>query len=65
MIFSSDLSRVRETAYILGKTLEERINKWGKDWESLSLGIEHDDSIVYRGTSFALETMNKFQDKKY
>lgn len=87
LIFSSDLSRAKETAEILaetlnlevqtdrrlremhkgeteGTTLEERINKWGSQWEQLSLGVEEDDSITKRGTSFVTETMTKFPTKK-
>ncbi|MCR2823626.1 histidine phosphatase family protein [Lederbergia panacisoli] len=87
LIFSSDLSRAKETAEILaqtlglnvqtdhrlremhkgeteGTTLEERINRWGSEWESLSLGIEDDKSITLRGTSFLTEIMNKFKGKR-
>ncbi|MBS4199163.1 histidine phosphatase family protein [Bacillus sp. FJAT-49732] len=87
LIFSSDLSRAKETADILAKTLgldvqtdhrlremhkgetegttlEERINRWGSKWESLSLGIEDDKSITRRGTSFLSEIMKTYKGKR-
>lgn len=87
LIFSSDLSRAKETADILaealnlevqtdsrlremhkgeteGTTLEERLKRWGQHWEKLPLGIEDDESITNRGTSFVTETITKFPNKK-
>lgn len=86
-IYSSDLSRAKETADIVanalgltvhtdqrlremycgeieGTSLEDRIAKWGVDWESLSLGIEDDESITERGISFASYLIEKYQDKR-
>jgi len=82
-IFSSDLSRAKETAEIVataiglpvytdqrlremhkgeteGTTLEERIARWGEEWESLELGIEADPSISGRGTSFISEVIASY-----
>lgn len=87
MIFSSDLSRAKETADILGTaldlevhpdtrlremhkgetegtTLEERINRWGIQWDQLPLGIENDVSITNRGVSFMTEIITKFSNKR-
>jgi probable phosphoglycerate mutase len=86
-IFSSDLSRAKETADIIaeplgltvqtdhrlremhcgeieGTTLEERITKWGEDWEGLPLGIEEDNSIIDRGTSSITEISESFEGKR-
>lgn len=46
-----------------GTTLEERIHKWGRDWEKQQLGIEEDQSIISRGLSFIHE-ITKDIDKK-
>lgn len=82
-IFSSDLSRAKETAEIVataiglpvytdqrlremhkgeteGTTLEERITRWGEEWENLELGIEADSSISSRGTSFISEVIARY-----
>lgn len=87
LIFSSDLSRAKETADILannlhlkvktdhrlremhkgeteGTTLEERINRWGSQWESLPLGIEDNESITRRGISFIKDIVTQYQGKK-
>lgn len=47
-----------------GTTLEERISKWGEQWESLSLGIEEDESIIQRGSSFVFELLRNYSDKR-
>ncbi|CAM4490274.1 putative phosphoglycerate mutase [Paenibacillus endophyticus] len=47
-----------------GTTLEERISKWGEQWESLSLGIEKDESIIQRGSSFVSELLRNYSDKR-
>jgi probable phosphoglycerate mutase len=83
IIYSSDLSRAKETADIIadalgltvltdqrlremycgeieGTSIEDRITKWGKDWESLSLGVEADELIAARGTSFASYLTEKY-----
>ncbi|GGG70539.1 histidine phosphatase family protein [Paenibacillus radicis (ex Gao et al. 2016)] len=87
LIFSSDLSRAKETADIVankmklnvqtdqrlremhkgeteGTTLEERISRWGSDWESLPLGIENDESVIYRGASFVTEIAETYKGKR-
>lgn len=85
-LFSSDLSRAKETADIVaeaigvpvrtdprlremhkgeieGTTPEERIARWGEQWEKLPLGIEEERSIVGRGTSFLSELIESARGK--
>ncbi|WMT42783.1 histidine phosphatase family protein [Paenibacillus sp. D2_2] len=85
-IFSSDLSRAKETAEIVaaaiglpvcmdqrlremhkgeieGTTLEERVARWGEEWESIELGLEADPSITGRGISFISEIVASNPDK--
>lgn len=54
-------SRLREIAggLIEGTTEEERIQRWGKDWRKLDLGIESDDAVFARGLSFIDEICEK------
>ncbi|MGZ9584009.1 histidine phosphatase family protein [Paenibacillus marinisediminis] len=42
---------------IEGTTLQERVDRWGSDWENHqnTLGIESEQSIIYRGISFISE----------
>lgn len=87
MIYSSDLSRAKETADIIarelnlevhtdtrlreinmgeteGTTFEERIDKWGDQWKELALGVEENESVTQRASSFLTETAKKFENKK-
>jgi probable phosphoglycerate mutase len=51
---------------IEGTTLEERINKWGIEWEKsqLQLGIEDEHSIIQRGLSFINEVIDDLKGKR-
>ncbi|GAB6989074.1 histidine phosphatase family protein [Paenibacillus pini] len=74
MIYSSDLSRARETAEMIaaatgleihlderlreihcglieGTTEEDRMRKWGEEWDTFELGIESDEALIRRGVS--------------
>jgi probable phosphoglycerate mutase len=87
IVYSSDLSRAKETAEIVGKaldlsvqtdprlremycgeiegtTMNDRISRWGNEWESLSLGVEDDESIIARGVSFTTYINEKYQNKR-
>jgi probable phosphoglycerate mutase len=46
-----------------GTTLEERINKWGSNWEKLPLGLEDEQSITQRGISFINEVTLSLEGK--
>jgi probable phosphoglycerate mutase len=46
-----------------GTTLEERIERWGDRWEELPLGIEDEESIIHRGTSFISEIADSLHNK--
>ncbi|WP_116126473.1 histidine phosphatase family protein [Lewinella sp. IMCC34183] len=81
-LYSSGLSRARETAEIIaavlglsvrtdgrliemscgdceGTTPAERVQRWGKDWKSLSLGVESREAIVERGRSFLSDVLDR------
>jgi probable phosphoglycerate mutase len=49
---------------IEGTTLEDRISRWGSEWESLSLGIEDEQSISGRGVSFVADISVHYPNKK-
>jgi probable phosphoglycerate mutase len=49
---------------IEGTTVEDRISRWGGDWESLSLGIEEEHSISGRGISFIDDVRANYPNKK-
>ncbi|MDQ0178057.1 histidine phosphatase family protein [Bacillus chungangensis] len=44
---------------IEGTTEKERIQKWGKDWRTLDLGIEEVEHVIARGLSFIDEIIKK------
>jgi probable phosphoglycerate mutase len=75
VLYSSDLSRAKETADMIGEalglpvitdrrlrersfgelegtTLEERILRWGEDWETKEFGKESEEQMAARGMSF-------------
>jgi 2,3-bisphosphoglycerate-dependent phosphoglycerate mutase len=87
VIYSSDLSRARQTAeaianktgmplqldsrlrelsggLIEGTTEEERINKWGSKWRQFDLGMETQESLIARGTSFMEELVKKHDNQR-
>lgn len=49
---------------IEGTTSEDRISRWGTEWESLSLGIEDEQSISGRGASFVADLIDNYPNKK-
>lgn len=49
---------------IEGTTIEERISRWGSNWELMPLGIETEESIVKRGISFVTYINDKYKDKR-
>lgn len=53
--------RLREKSWgqLEGTTIEDRVKKWGNDWQSLQLGIETDESMKDRGLSFINEICSK------
>lgn len=56
--------REKDCGKIEGTTINERIAKWGKDWETLPLGIEDEESIIERGTSFISYINENHRDKR-
>jgi len=46
--------RLRERSFgqVEGTTREERIARWGENWERLDLGMEKDDALLQRWSSF-------------
>ncbi|WP_087973239.1 histidine phosphatase family protein [Oceanobacillus rekensis] len=87
VIYSSDLSRARQTAeaianktgiplqldsrlrelgggLIEGTIEEERINKWGLEWRQMDLGMETEESLIARGTSFMEELVEKHENSR-
>nr|WP_259545563.1 histidine phosphatase family protein [Heyndrickxia oleronia] len=62
---SSTDERIREIncGMIEGTTEEERINKWGRNWRNLELGIENFENVATRGLDF-LEDIECFYKNK-
>ncbi|UOR11763.1 histidine phosphatase family protein [Halobacillus amylolyticus] len=58
--------RIKEVAggQIEGTTEEERIEKWGRDWRDLDLGIEKQPSVIERGMSFIKEIVEKHPNQR-
>lgn len=58
--------RLREMSCGLleGTTVEERIEKWGADWNQLQLGVESDDAIAQRGLSFIEYINQRYPNQK-
>ncbi|HEX7063854.1 MAG TPA: histidine phosphatase family protein, partial [Bacillales bacterium] len=58
-------SRLREAGggQIEGTTEEERIEKWGKGWRDLNLGLESADSVIARGLPCIEEIAKQHENK--
>ncbi|AQS56451.1 histidine phosphatase family protein [Novibacillus thermophilus] len=58
--------RLREIGLgeIQGTTEEERIQKWGKIWRQLDLGVETDQSLGERGIAFVEAMARKYPGKR-
>jgi len=58
--------RLREVlgGQIEGTTEQERIEKWGKEWRNLDLGIESSESLLVRTNSLIDEIAYKHKNKK-
>ncbi|OKP82303.1 phosphoglycerate kinase [Paenibacillus helianthi] len=57
--------RIRERAYgqVEGMTAVQREEKWGKDWNQLSLGQETDDQLQARALAFMEEIAERYPEK--
>lgn len=57
--------RLREASggQIEGTTEEERIEKWGKGWRELDLGLESADSVIARGLPCIEEIVGQHENK--
>lgn len=57
--------RIRERAYgqVEGMTAVQREEKWGKDWNQLSLGQETDDQLQARALTFMEEIAERYPEK--
>ncbi|QHS21848.1 histidine phosphatase family protein [Virgibacillus sp. MSP4-1] len=58
--------RIREKncGEVEGTTEEERLQKWGRNWRELGLGMETDDEIAKRGTEFVEEISAAYKGKR-
>lgn len=56
-------SRLKEAGggQIEGTTEAGRIEKWGKDWRMMDLGLEKPKSVVARGVEFMGDVLNKHE----
>ncbi|MGN7761801.1 histidine phosphatase family protein [Paenibacillus sp. 22594] len=57
--------RIRERAYgqVEGMTAVQREEKWGMDWNQLSLGQETDDQLQARALAFMEEIAERYPEK--
>lgn len=57
--------RIRERAYgqVEGMTAVQREEKWGKDWNLLSLGQETDDTLQARALAFMEDLSARYPDR--
>lgn len=57
-------SRLRERAFgdLEGTTLEDRIERYGKEWRTLELGVESDESVYERWSQINDELIQKYPD---
>ncbi|KRE59665.1 histidine phosphatase family protein [Paenibacillus sp. Soil750] len=58
--------RLREMfcGQIEGTTVEERVAKWGEDWDQLDLGVETHQQIAARGVSFIQDVIERHPNQK-
>lgn len=58
--------RIREIncGEIEGTTEEERIEKWGRNWRDLDLGIEKSEDVSQRGIDFLEEVVSTYKRKR-
>lgn len=58
--------RIREIncGEIEGTTEEERIEKWGRNWRDLDLGIEKSEDVSRRGIEFLEEIVSTYKGKR-
>ncbi|MEK5174355.1 histidine phosphatase family protein [Heyndrickxia sp. FSL W8-0496] len=63
---SSIDNRIREIncGMIEGTTEEERINKWGRNWRTLELGIENFENVATRGLDFLEDIESLYKNKR-
>ncbi|MBU5210762.1 histidine phosphatase family protein [Heyndrickxia oleronia] len=63
---SSIDDRIREIncGMIEGTTEEERINKWGRNWRNLELGIENFENVAIRGLDFLEDIVRLYKNKR-
>ncbi|WP_281886967.1 histidine phosphatase family protein [Paenibacillus sp. YYML68] len=59
-------ARLRERSFgqLEGTTLEERISRWGTEWRELDLGLESDESLLLRWSSFLEELEESHEGKR-
>lgn len=59
-------ARLREFSggLIEGTTEEERLEKWGKDWNEQDMGFEPHESIISRGLESLMDIKNKHAGKR-
>jgi probable phosphoglycerate mutase len=63
-VITDERLREMNCGEIEGTTIEERIARWGSNWELMPLGIETEESIVKRGMSFITYINEKHKDKR-
>ncbi|MBH0230978.1 histidine phosphatase family protein [Halobacillus yeomjeoni] len=63
-VLEDDRLREVDGGQIEGTTEEERIEKWGKDWRSLELGIEKPSEVQKRANDFVEAVMDEHPEKK-
>ncbi|MDX8365266.1 histidine phosphatase family protein [Cytobacillus sp. IB215665] len=58
--------RIREIncGEIEGTTEEERVERWGRKWFEMDLGMETFDDVAKRGAEFIEEIVHKYQHKR-
>lgn len=59
-----DRLRERGGGLIEGTIEEERVKKWGSNWRQMDLGMETQESLIERGTSFMEELVGKHENQR-